>query len=270
MFNLDIIQDTMIKAAMSAARHIRRDFSEIENLQISSKSAADFVTMSDVKAEEIIHSILKKSFPDYSILGEENGFDGDESCEHIFVIDPIDGTTNFIHSIPHFAIHISYMNNGETVATVIYDPIKDEMFKAQKGKGAYLNDTRIRVSNRSRMHESLFACGIPFKGINEEKHEEFLKKCLNIMQVSSGLRRFGAATLDLAYVAAGRYEGFFEYGLNIWDICGGLLLIKEAGGFIVDDKRREYKIEGFGHQKKWIIGSNSDIHDDFVNTLLKK
>lgn len=270
MFNIDFIHDTMTKAALSAARHIRRDFSEIENLQVSSKSAADFVTMSDVKAEEIITSLLKKTFPEYSILGEENGFDGSVDNEHVFVIDPIDGTTNFIHSIPHFAIHISYMHNGQTCATVIYDPIKDEMFKAQKGKGAYLNDSRIRVSNRFRMNESLFACGIPFKGINEDKHEEFLKKCLNIMQVSCGLRRFGAATLDLAYVAAGRYEGFFEYGLNIWDICGGLLLIKEAGGFIIDEKRRDYKIEGFGHQKKWIIGSNSQIHDEFVAALLKK
>ncbi|MGB1361157.1 MAG: inositol monophosphatase family protein [Alphaproteobacteria bacterium] len=258
----------MKKTAMKAGRSLLRDFSEVNHLQVSKKGPADFVSIADKRSEEMIKDDLMYARPDYSFLGEETGTSGEDS-PHRFVVDPLDGTTNFLHALPHWSVHISYQYMGETQATVIYDPIKDELFSAEKGGGAYLNNQRLRVSGRSKLSESIFATGIPFLGINEHKHEEYLKRLGNVMKETAGIRRYGAATLDLAYVAAGRYEGFFEYGLNPWDIEGGMLLVREAGGFVFDEQNRTYKCDGDGNQTKWIIASNDALQEDFLRLLNK-
>ncbi|MDG1153723.1 MAG: inositol monophosphatase family protein [Alphaproteobacteria bacterium] len=259
---LSIMQKTAIKAGKS----LLRDFSEVNQLQVSKKGPADFVSISDKRSEEIIKNDLMYARPDYAFLGEESGSNNIDS-PHRFVVDPLDGTTNFLHGLPHWAIHISYQYMGETQLCVTYDPIKDELFYAEKGSGAYLNNQRLRVSARKKLSESVLATGIPFLGINENKHEEYLKRLSRVMAKTAGVRRFGAATLDLAYVASGRYEGFFEYGLNPWDIEGGILMIREAGGFVFDEKNRTYKCEGNEQQSKWIIASNNELQDDIFQLL---
>ena len=263
--NTKVLLSVMQNAARRAGQAILRDFSEVDKLQVSSKGPADFVSEADKKSEEIVKRELLTARPNFAFLGEETGAEGDS--DHCFIVDPLDGTTNFLHALPHWAVHIAYQYQGEVYATVTYDPIKDEMFYASKGDGAYVNDQRLRVSGRKRMSQSIFATGVPFLGINEDKHEEYLQRLGRVMAKTAGVRRFGSASLDLAYVAAGRYEGFFEYGLNPWDIAGGILLVREAGGFVVDQANRTYKIEGIGQQKKWIVASNYELATDFVQTL---
>ena len=207
----------MIKACEKASKVLIRDFGEIENLQVSKKGPTDFVTNSDLRTEKIIIQELKKARPNYSFLSEEGGIEENKDKKNIWIIDPIDGTVNFLHGIPHFAISIGLQSNDEIIAGLIYDPIKDEMFFAEKDNGAFQNNQRIRVSKKSEINDCLFA-------INEEIRNE--------MKIPN--RKSGCAALDLAYVAAGRYDGFFQKNLNLWDIAAGVILIKEAGGIVND------------------------------------
>ncbi len=224
--------NVMTAAANKAARGLVRDFGEIENLQVSKKGPGDFVSAADKKAEQTLVAELTKARPGYGFLLEEQGVIEGTDTSNRWIIDPLDGTTNFLHGIPHFSISIALERDGKLAAGVIYEPVTDRMFLAEKGQGAYLNDNRIRVSARRSLEESLFATGIPFAG--KEDHDRFLGQLKSVMAVSSGVRRFGSAALDLAYVAAGRFEGFWEIGLNPWDMAAGIVLVREAGGFVSD------------------------------------
>jgi myo-inositol-1(or 4)-monophosphatase len=205
----------MIKAAEKASRALIRDFGEIEKLQVSIKGPADFVSNADLKAEKIIIEELKKARPYYSIVSEEDGSESNKDKNNVWIIDPIDGTTNFLHGIPHFAISIALKSGNEIVSGLIYDPIKDEMFYAEKENGAFFNNQRIRVSRKKEINACLFATG----GKSEN-------------EIDLPLRKSGSAALDIAYVAAGRYDGYFQNDLNLWDIAAGIIMIKEAGGII--------------------------------------
>ena len=220
----------MIKAARRASRGLLRDFGEIENLQVSSKAAGDFVSKADIKAEEIIYEELHEARPNYGWLGEESEEKKGRDPTRRWIVDPLDGTSNFLHGIPHWAISIGLEYKKEIIAGVIYDPIKDEMFTAEKGQGAWLNDRRLRVSDRTNMLEMLFATGMPFG--TKEGLQITLEELEKLMPKCAGVRRHGAAALDLAYVAAGRLDGYWERGLKAWDIAAGLLIAKEAGALI--------------------------------------
>ena len=251
--------NVMTAAATKAARGLVRDFGEIENLQVSKKGPADFVTTADKKAEEVLVAGLTKARPRFGFLLEEGGKIEGADTSNRWIIDPLDGTTNFLHGIPHFSISIALERDGEPVAGVIYEPITDQMFWAEKGQGAYLNGRRIRVSARRRLEKSLFATGIPFAG--KQDHDRFLSQLKAVMAVSAGVRRFGSAALDLAYVAAGRYEGFWEFGLHPWDIAAGIVLVREAGGFVTD-------IGGGGMMESGeILAANDSLHGPLLKIL---
>ena len=207
----------MIKASEKASKILIRDFGEIEKLQVSKKGPTDFVTNADVKAEKIIIEELKKARPNFSIISEENGVENNNDKDNTWIIDPIDGTVNFLHGIPHFAISIGLMSKNEIISGIIFDPIKDELFYAEKDNGAFFNNQRIRVSKKNNINDCLFVTGGK------------IKKDPNLLY-----RKSGCAALDLAYVAAGRYDGYFQNDLNLWDIAAGIILVKEAGG-IIDD-----------------------------------
>ena len=218
----------MSDAARKAARGLNRDFGELAELQVSRKGAADFVSAADIKAEQSLFESLTKARPGYSFLGEERGLIEGTDKTHTWIVDPLDGTTNFLHAIPHFAINIALQREGAVVAAVTYNPVSNELFWAEKGKGAFVNDRRLRVAARQRLDESVLATGIPFLGHGQ--HARFLKELHQISQRVAGVRRFGAAALDLAWVAAGRMDGFWERDLSAWDLAAGLLLVTEAGG----------------------------------------
>lgn len=221
----------MIKAARKAGKSLVKDFREVENLQVSSKGPGDFVSKADREAERIIREELMGGRPSYGWLGEESGATPGEDPTRRWIVDPLDGTTNFLHGLPHWAISIALEHKGEIVSGVVYDPAKDEMFWAEKGAGAWLNDSRrLRVSGRRSMIEAIFATGVPFAA--KKTLPATLKDLASLMPQCAGVRRWGAAALDLAYVAAGRYDGFWERELNAWDIAAGLLLVREAGGFV--------------------------------------
>ena len=255
--------NVMMKAAEKAGRALIRDFGEVEQLQVSRKGPADFVSTADKKAEKIIMQELSRARPDYGFLMEEGGKVEGEDPNRRFIIDPLDGTTNFLHGLPHFAVSIGLEEKGEIIAGCVYDPIKDEMFWAEKGKGAFLNDRRLRVSARARLSDCIFATGIPFMGIQQDGgHELFLKRLEKVMAKTAGVRRWGAASLDLAYVAAGRYDGFWERGLSPWDVAAGVIIVTEAGGFVTDNQGRKYKTE-----TKDIVASNDKIHTSLLDLL---
>ena len=221
----------MIKAARKAGRSLVKDFREVENLQVSAKGAGDFVSRADIAAEQIIREMLSEERPNYGWLGEESAPVEGKDPTRRWIVDPLDGTTNFLHGLPHWAISIALEHKGEIVAAVVYDPAKDEMFYAEKGAGAWLNDSqRLRVSARKVMIESIFATGLPFGG--RADLPATLKDLGRLLPACAGVRRWGAAALDLAYVAAGRYDGFWERRLNAWDMAAGLLIVKEAGGLV--------------------------------------
>jgi myo-inositol-1(or 4)-monophosphatase len=222
--------NVMSGAALKAARGLKRDFGEVEQLQVSIKGPGDFVSTADTKAEKTIHAELEKARPGYGFLMEEGGAIAGRDPHHRWIVDPLDGTTNFLHGIPHFAISIGLERDGELVAGLIYQPIADEMYWAEKGAGAYLNDRRLRVSARRNLEESLIGTGIPFREHGD--HPRYLASLGGIMGATSGARRMGVASLDLAYVAAGRFDGFWEFGLQPWDIAAGIVLIREAGGSV--------------------------------------
>ncbi len=218
----------MSDAARKAARGLNRDFGELAELQVAKKAPADFVSAADIKAEQTIFEMLAKARPGYGFLGEERGLVEGTDKTHTWVVDPLDGTTNFLHAIPHFAINIALQREGAVVAAVTFNPVTNELFWAEKGKGAFVNDHRLRVAARGRLEEAVLATGIPFLGHGQ--HATFLKELHQVSQRVAGVRRFGAASLDLAWVAAGRFDGFWERDLKSWDLAAGLLLVTEAGG----------------------------------------
>lgn len=220
----------MLKAARKAGRSLSKDFREVENLQSSMKGAGDFVSRADIEAERILKEELIGARPNYGWLGEEGGGEDGKDPTRRWVVDPLDGTTNFLHGLPHWAVSIALEHKGQIVAGVIYDPVKDEMFFSEKGQGAWMNDRRLRVSSRSRMIEAIFATGLPFAGHGDLPAT--LRELARLLPACAGVRRWGAAALDLAYVAAGRYDGFWERNLNLWDIAAGTLIVREAGGLL--------------------------------------
>jgi len=222
--------NVMIKAARKAGRSLVKDFREVENLQVSMKGAGDFVSKADISAEEIIREELMGARPNYGWLGEEGGGEAGKDPTRRWIVDPLDGTTNFLHGLPHWAVSIALEHKGEIIAGVVFDPAKDEMFVAEKGQGAKLNDTRLRVSGRSKLIESIFATGLPFGGRSDLP--ETLQDLARLLPAVAGVRRWGAAALDLAYVAAGRYDGFWERRLHPWDIAAGLIILRESGGLV--------------------------------------
>jgi myo-inositol-1(or 4)-monophosphatase len=224
--------NVMMGAASKAARSLRRDFGEVENLQVSTKGPGDFVSQADIRAEKTIFEELSRARPGYGFLMEERGTVEGPDKSHRWIIDPLDGTTNFLHSIPIFAISIALEREGVLVAGVIYNPITDEMFVAERGTGAFLNNRRLRVSARSRMAEAVFTTGIPHQGRSEPN--KFMRDMDTLLPQVAGIRRFGSAALDLAFVAAGRVDGYWERGLKAWDIAAGAVIVQEAGGMVSD------------------------------------
>jgi myo-inositol-1(or 4)-monophosphatase len=252
------ILNVMIRAADRAARSLKRDFGEVENLQVSRKGPADFVSAADLRAEQVLGDELRKARPDYGFLMEESGArPGSEGCERRWIVDPLDGTTNFLHGLPHFAISIALTERGQVIAAVVYDPIKEDLFYAEKGAGAYLNDRRMRVSGRGRLDEALLATGIPFKGHGDKTG--FLDELDRAMRETVGVRRWGTASLDLAYVAAGRYDGFWERDLMPWDVAAGILLVREAGGYVTAIDGGPAGLNGHS-----ILAANDRLHGRLV------
>ena len=250
----------MLKACRKAAKTLIRDFGEIEKLQVSLKGPGDFVTASDIKVEKILIDELGKARPNYSILSEEIGeIKNDE--EFKWIIDPIDGTANFLHGIPHFGISIGLEKNREIICGMIFDPIKDEIFAAEKGNGSYLSNQRMRVSARSKLENCIIFTGGPKRESKNrdlaiEEYNKFSSKVL------IPIRKMGSAALDMAYVAAGRCDGFWQRNLNYWDIAAGIIIVKEAGGFVTDFKGNELYIEN-----KTILVTNSRIDEEMVEIL---
>lgn len=228
MAHTSAIINVMVAAARKAARKLVRDFGEVENLQVSKKGPADFVSAADLRAEKTIHEELARARPDFGFLMEEAGEIKGRDGTNRWVVDPLDGTTNFLHGIPHFSISIAHQSGDEILAGVVYDPLRDEMFSAEKGAGAFVNGSRIRVSARQKIAEAVLGTGIPFKG--RPGHAEFLSRLEAVSDRVAGVRRLGSAALDLAYVAAGRFEAYWEHGVYPWDVAAGLVLVREAGG----------------------------------------
>lgn len=220
----------MIKAARRAGKALVKDFREVENLQVSTKGPGDFVTKADREAERIIKEDLMGGRPTYGWLGEETGETEGADPTRRWIVDPLDGTTNFLHGMPHWAISIALEHKGEIVSAVVFDAAKDEMFWAEKGSGTWMNDRRLRVSGRRNLNEAVFATGVPFSA--KKTLPATLADLARLMPACAGMRRWGAASLDLAYVAAGRFDGYWERELNLWDYAAGLLLVKEAGGMV--------------------------------------
>ncbi|MGH7043014.1 MAG: inositol monophosphatase family protein [Acetobacteraceae bacterium] len=229
----------MANAAQKAAKRLLRDFNEVEQLQVSIKGPSDFVSQADLRSEAILHDELLKARPGYAFLMEESGASGSERWTWRWVVDPLDGTTNFLHGIPHWAISIGLEKRtegggSELAAGLVYAPASDEMFWAEKGGGAFVNERRLRVSARREMKAAVFATGIPFAAVPAANRAAFSRTLAGLMPRVAGIRRFGAAALDLAWVAAGRYDGYWERGIKPWDIAAGLLLVREAGGYATD------------------------------------
>jgi len=250
----------MSDAARKAARGLNRDFGELAELQVAKKAPADFVSAADLKAEQTVFEALSKARPGYSFLGEERGMIEGTDKTHTWIVDPLDGTTNFLHAIPHFAINIALQREGAVVAAVTYNPATNELFWAEKGKGAFVNDKRLRVAARTRMDEAVLATGIPFLGHGQ--HARFLKELHQMSQRVAGVRRFGAASLDLAWVAAGRYDGYWERDLKPWDIAAGTLLVAEAGGKVTDADGETDPVAAGS-----ICAANLELHPQLIERL---
>ena len=247
-------------AARSAGRSLAKDFREVENLQVTSKSAGDFVSRADIAAEAIIRDQLTDARPNYGWLGEESDPVEGKDPTRRWIVDPLDGTTNFLHGLPHWGVSIALEHKGAVVSAVIFDPAKDELFVAEKGQGAWLNQSRLRVSDRKRMIESVFATGLPFG--NRQDMPEAIQDLARLMPVSAGVRRWGAAALDLAYVAAGRFDGFWERKLNAWDIAAGLLLVREAGGLVESIDGTEEPLDAGN-----VLAAAEPIFDTFARVI---
>jgi len=252
--------NVMIKAARRAGRGLKRDLGEVENLQVSLKGPANFVTIADKRAEEAVYSELSKARPGYGFIGEEGGMREGTDKSHVWIVDPLDGTTNFLHGMPHFAVSIALKREDSIIAGVIYNPANDDLFLAEKGKGAFLNDQRLRVAGRKKLNEAVIGCGLPH--LVRGSFETSVKEMAALQPRVAGLRRFGAATLDLAWVAAGRFDGFWERNLGAWDMAAGMILVREAGGFVSDFEGGD-DILGTGN----IVAGNEYIHRELVTAL---
>ena len=251
----------MVKACRKASKTLIRDFGEIENLQVSLKGPGDYVSASDKKVEKILVEELQKARPEYSILSEEIGEINNKDKSSKWIIDPIDGTNNFLHGIPHFAISIGLELNKEIVSGIIYDPIKDEMFTAEKGNGAFINNHRIRVSARSKLKDCIiFTSGPKYGSADKELSMKEYNKFS--AEVITPIRKLGSGALDMAYVAAGRCDGFWSRNLNYWDIAAGIILVKEAGGFVTDFNGENQYIKN-----KTVLATNSKINKEMIEVL---
>nr|WP_232792798.1 inositol monophosphatase family protein [Caulobacter hibisci] len=251
----------MIDAARKAARGLARDFGEVSELQVSKKGAGDFVTNADLKAEQTIFELLAKARPGYSFLGEERGLIEGTDKTHTWIVDPLDGTTNFLHAIPHFAVNIALQREGEVVAGVTYNPITHDLFWVEKGKGAFLGaEKRLRVAARRHLDEAVLATGVPFVG--KPGHGQFLKELHQVSQKVAGVRRFGAASLDLAWVAAGRFDAFWERNLKPWDVAAGVLMVQESGGKVSTIEEHGDPVQGAS-----ILAANQDLHPMVLKAL---
>ncbi|OYX73773.1 MAG: inositol monophosphatase [Rhizobiales bacterium 32-66-11] len=250
----------MVQAVRKAARGLTRDFGEVENLQVSVKGPADFVSAADRKAEEILFTELSRSRPGFSFLMEERGRVEGTDPANEWVIDPLDGTTNFLHGIPLFAISVALVRNGVPFAGVIFNPVTDELFVTEKGQGAYLNDRRLRVAGRRKLAESVVCCGLPHMGRGD--HTRFNRELAKVQTQVAGLRRTGAAALDLAWVAAGRFDAFWERNLSAWDMAAGILMVREAGGYVSDLDGGDQILE-----KGDVIAGNEDMRRDLLALL---
>jgi myo-inositol-1(or 4)-monophosphatase len=252
--------NVMIKAAHRAGRSLKRDLGEVEHLQVSLKGPRNFVTAADHRAEEIVREELAKARPDYGFLGEEGGARAGSDKTHRWIVDPLDGTTNFLHGIPHFAVSIGLERGGAIVAGVVYNPANDELFVAERGKGAFLNDKRIRVAARQRLADAVVACGLPHFGRGDLALAR--REIAAAQQHFAGLRRYGAATLDLAWVAAGRLDAYWERDLSPWDLAAGSILVREAGGFVSD-------LDGHDaiFTKAQIVAGNETMHGELLRLL---
>lgn len=254
------ILNVMHQAALKAARGLVRDFGEVENLQVSRKGPADFVTAADRKAEEIIHRELEKARPGYGFLMEESGMITGTDNQHRWIVDPLDGTTNFMHGLPIFAISIALERQGQLTAALVYNPVMDELFTAERGAGAYFNDRRLRVAQRTRLSDCLFATGLPFLGHGDTGRT--LREIAPIIGETSGLRRCGAASIDLSWTAAGRFDGFWERDLKPWDLAAGALIVREAGGYVSDSDGGDKFLETGS-----IVAGNEFAHSHMLKML---
>ncbi|SHE35685.1 myo-inositol-1(or 4)-monophosphatase [Loktanella atrilutea] len=254
--------NVMMKTARKVGRALLKDFGEVEQLQVSTKGPGDFVSRADRQAEETIRNELMHARPSYGFLGEEGAEIEGEDPTRRWIVDPLDGTTNFLHGLPHWAVSIALEHKGQAVAGVIYDPVKDEMFHAEKGGGAFVNEKRIRVSARHRLIESIFATGLPFAGRSDLP--ESLQDLARLLPACAGVRRFGAASLDLAYVAAGRYDGFWERKLKVWDMAAGIVIAKEAGA-IVESMTQDGDPMADGS----VVCANNEIFATFAKVVRK-
>jgi myo-inositol-1(or 4)-monophosphatase len=252
--------NVMIKAAHRAGRGLKRDLGEVEHLQVSLKGPRNFVTAADRRAEEIVREELLKARPDYGFLGEEGGARPGADTSHRWIVDPLDGTTNFLHGIPHFAVSIALERNGAIVAALTFNPANDELFVAERGKGAFLNDRRMRVAARKRLAEAVVACGLPHFGRGDLTLARY--EIAAAQQHFAGLRRYGAATLDLAWIAAGRLDAYWERDLSPWDLAAGMLLVREAGGFVTDLDGGEGVLT-----KGQVAAGNDTMHRELLRLL---
>jgi myo-inositol-1(or 4)-monophosphatase len=253
----------MARAARRAARGLLRDFGEVEQLQVSRKGPADFVSQADLKAERALREELEKARPEFGFLMEESGAAKKGDGRHRWIVDPLDGTSNFLHGLPHFAVSIAAERDGELIAGVVYEPLRDDTYWAEKGVGAYLNQRRLRVSARRQMREALIATGVPFLGHGDEaRHRQYLQELGAVMGQVAGIRRWGTASLDLAFVAAGRFDGFWEHGLGPWDMAAGIVLVREAGGFVSEP-------DGGANMLKTgsILAANDHLHGPLAQAL---
>jgi myo-inositol-1(or 4)-monophosphatase len=251
--NVSPTLNVMITAARKAGRSLIRDFGEVEQLQVSIKGPANFVSVADHKAEDIIFKELNKARPGYGFLMEERGHVDGVDKTHRWLVDPLDGTTNFLHSNPMFAVSIGLEREGQLVAGVIYNPASDQLFTAEKGKGAFMNDRRLRVAGRKTLADALVTTGIPHRG--RDGHPRFLKEMEVMMREVAGIRRTGSAALDLAFVAAGRFDAYWERNLKPWDLAAGIVIVREAGGFVTDLDGSEKMLESGD-----VVAANSNIH----------
>jgi myo-inositol-1(or 4)-monophosphatase len=226
------LMNVMVQAVMKAGRGLARDFGEVQNLQVSLKGPSDFVTQADHQCGEVLRTELERARPNYSFLMKDAGETEGADSQHRWIIDPLNGTMNFMHGIPHFAISVALERQGQIVAGIIFNPASDELYTAEKGNGAYFNDRRLRVAGRKKLVDSIIACGVPHLGHGD--HGRFLVQLRHVMGEVAGIRRNGAVALDLAYVASGRFDGFWEENLKAWDMAAGVILAREAGGYVTD------------------------------------
>lgn len=254
------LMTVMVDAVLKAAKGLRRDFGEIENLQVSRKGPGDFVSVADHKSEKILHEALLKARPDFGFVMEESGTIEGKDTANRWHIDPLDGTLNFLHGVPHFSISLALERDGAYFAGVVYDPIKDELFIAEKGKGAFLNNRRLRVSARKDLSDCLVGTGISPSA--RARFPQFMAEMSVMMDKTAGIRRLGSAALDLAYVASGRLDGFWETGLNSWDVAAGVVLVREAGGFVTDLQGNDYRVDSAS-----LVAANTNIHKSLAQTV---